>query len=638
MSRRGAALLTGTWRTLLSKRADGGLYLDRFTGSADPLTTGSGRTVTGSRWKLLDGYLRGGTQVASVAWGNSEVVYTGFARVAGRTLAIDFISQDRETSFALGWASSASFADPRTQGHGWVNNAGSLGVITPGVTTVIDQSTYATRTTQYVAYIVLGSRGAALLLSTIGTQIGIGMTDQVGIPQYPLARVVWWEDADTTATLYPYYSALGDLDAYPNGHASNELAIYDEPTWAQDGAMAHFIDRFDRANSTTSVGGAWTAVRGTWGISTNRAYVPTPSGFSLVRNNTPTLSDGMFQFDFTMPASGTRFGGLAFRFTATHFLCVGTFTGVGDQIGINQYSLATGSYANGVVTFGAFTFAYGTTYRITLWAYGNKYLVAVDGVVFDAANWATDASSYNTTGTGVGFMTTDGEASTHFWDNLVIMPHTVTLPAILPAPRIFTVGATLASDTFTDTNGTRLNAHTPTLGGAWTEHAGTWTIQSNTVSVAGANLTPFFATQNVAADVEASVTVTPPAFADGTAIIRQGIAVRYIDANNYVMARLLMGPAQPFSDEIELISASSATTGGIRRKMNIQNYIQGSTPVVLKIQVRGDLLHCFLDDKPILSYVIPADLLTGTRVGFYHDRDVDDANCTFDGWTVKALT
>jgi len=72
--------------------------------------------------------------------------------------------------------------------------------------------------------------------------------------------------------------------------------------------------------------------------------------------------------------------------------------------------------------------------------------------------------------------------------------------------------------------------------------------------------------------------------------------------------------------------------------MNIQNYIQGSTPVVLKIQVRGDLLHCFLDDKPILSYVIPSDLLTGTRVGFYHDRDVDDANCTFDGWTVKALT
>jgi lysophospholipase L1-like esterase len=47
-----------------------------------------------------------------------------------------------------------------------------------------------------------------------------------------------------------------------------------------------FVDTFDRVNSTSTLGGSWTAHVGTWGIKNRRAYVATDSGTNLATVNT----------------------------------------------------------------------------------------------------------------------------------------------------------------------------------------------------------------------------------------------------------------------------------------------------------------------------------------------------------------
>lgn len=93
---------------------------------------------------------------------------------------------------------------------------------------------------------------------------------------------------------------------------------------------------------------------------------------------------------------------------------------------------------------------------------------------------------------------------------------------------------TLVRDTFTDTNGKRLNAHTPNfdnLGGGWVEHAGTWEIQSN-----AAHKTATAATHQIASiDTGASdcvVTLRYQRTQTGTAS-RGGLAFRVVDADNF---------------------------------------------------------------------------------------------------------
>lgn len=93
---------------------------------------------------------------------------------------------------------------------------------------------------------------------------------------------------------------------------------------------------------------------------------------------------------------------------------------------------------------------------------------------------------------------------------------------------------TLVRDTFTDTNGKRLNAHTPNfdnLGGGWVEHAGTWEIQSN-----AAHKTATASTHQIASiDTGASdcvVTLRYQRTQSGTAS-RGGVAFRVVDSNNF---------------------------------------------------------------------------------------------------------
>jgi hypothetical protein len=134
-----------------------------------------------------------------------------------------------------------------------------------------------------------------------------------------------------------------------------------------------------------------------------------------------------------------------------------------------------------------------------------------------------------------------------------------------------------------------------------------------------------------------TVNITTPAASDQ---IRAGVIVRFLDKDNFIVARLLRDDvAQLNSHEIELreVVAGVVVGGdpGVVRKTNFKNFFQASTSYELKAQALGRMLHIYLNGIPVISYLIDT-LVTSTNVGLYHDDDDDGS--VFSDITVKALS
>ena len=89
------------------------------------------------------------------------------------------------------------------------------------------------------------------------------------------------------------------------------------------------------------------------------------------------------------------------------------------------------------------------------------------------------------------------------------------------------------TDTMTGSAWTRLNAHTPDVGGAWTENTGAWYIGSATAnkSLAYTPATQHFVTQALLSpNVDMKVDVTD--FNNGFLVHRGGLCFRYKDNSN----------------------------------------------------------------------------------------------------------
>ena len=102
----------------------------------------------------------------------------------------------------------------------------------------------------------------------------------------------------------------------------------------------------------------------------------------------------------------------------------------------------------------------------------------------------------------------------------------------------------LVTDTYTDTPGVHLNAHTPDSGGAWTENSGSWTIQAGgdvrNTTAAGAY---YIATQDIG-KAGASIRVkagTVAASGDQFA----GVILRYSDASNFWLVGYITSAGSP---------------------------------------------------------------------------------------------
>lgn len=581
-----------------------------------------------------------GTSV-DLGWGAAALISASFARVAGRAFVAVIHVEDETSDFALHWSTSGAAGDPSADGHGWkLDSNGYLVAISNSVRSVVSGRTGARNTIrpmQYLAAVVLQASGAYVLLSTFGTDPGLSgnSDDPVGIPQYPLARLVWAEQSGTVTPLYPAMQ-FKKIHNYPGGHAIADARVLDLPDAAYTTAngLATARDTFTRANSATSlgtadVGGAWTVDGGTWGISSNQAYQPGNTGFT--RAWVPGLADGVVEADITVGAS-KNVGLMVRRVDASNFIRV--WLNGGNSIAIQTW--VAGGFGATIVTTG-YTFTVGQTYRIRVAFQGNKYQAWVNGVNIYGA-WQTDSNNRHLTGTGCGLYAVNDNGGSR-WDNFAVWPHTTTLPADLQAgaaPLVLTPGATLASDTFTDADGTALTAHTPTSGPAWTAPFGTWAIQSNALAGTGTGAPATKAryalqTLNVA-DVECSISITQPNPLGS--YVFAGI-IAYVDSSNYVVVRLAQDVVnQPNDQEIEIDYLLSGAASVVHKVQFGVAYPAGSTHT-LKVQFSGNVILVCFDDAPRESFILPAALTARVAYGPYSNEDGNTA--TFDGWVVKAL-
>jgi len=162
---------------------------------------------------------------------------------------------------------------------------------------------------------------------------------------------------------------------------------------ASPSAPANVTDDFNRADSTTSLGTstsghAWTALTGTWGISSNKAYVENSSGSQTIAYVEAADADVIIEVTVhnnTLSNSINRMG-IAFRITdASNYLFayfVGTnalrifkvVAGSGTQIGTATVTFANNSvlkvviagyqleaYQNGVLKVGPITETFNQT-------------------------------------------------------------------------------------------------------------------------------------------------------------------------------------------------------------------------------------------------------------------------------------
>jgi hypothetical protein len=615
------------------------LFRDRFTPDADPLATGDGRTVTGT-WYSEDGALRGGATSlfggGSAAWGDARVLWeTAITRSAGRTLMARVTPIDPGAPLWFGLLPNTSTSDPRAaaNAHGWLFGQDTgIHITEPGNTVQIAVSSQSARPTQYLVAHVLRAAGCITLVSGIGEAGAFaGNADPVGIPTYPQAKVLWATQTGSVSTLYAGVYATTMPDAYPGGHCIEDVRVLDADAYAGADALTTAYDDFARADSATTLGSGWNVDAGTWGITGGAAYVPSGSGF--VRAWRAGSADGMLICDLTVPTTPSNgFGVIVRRQDADNYVRIWND---GDANKIQIATWVGGSFGANIYTTGAgINWVAGQTYRLVVKYHGNRYRLWIDGVA--KSDWETDANSRFLTATGVGLLGLETPTGAR-WDNFACYPSVVTLAAALQrgsVPDVWAGGAVIGQDTFTDTDGTALTAHTAESGGAWTVHgAGTWAISGNAAEPTGTtSATQAYST----AAVEVEGTLRTAAFNAALDSIFAGVlALHNADGTAFYGIRAYMDPTQLFSDELEL-TIESPSLARIVKKVNIGNYWQPSSDYVLRMQARGRWLHVFLNGGGcLLSYRQTGTVMAGTHAGMYAEA-LDDGT-RMSGITVKVL-
>lgn len=185
----------------------------------------------------------------------------------------------------------------------------------------------------------------------------------------------------------------------------------------------------------------------------------------------------------------------------------------------------------------------------------------------------------------------------------------------------------LASDTFTGSNGTGLDAHTMDTGAGWTEVSGTWTIESN-------------ATQNGTTSAGGYIAVTDVGSADFVATVRAkitnasgnaigGLIFRYQDTTHYWIAQYSAG-----TDDVKLGYYNGGAFVEVDSKSwddQYQGYIQ------IDIIADGNDVTAHFDGGYELSGT-DATLNDKTKVGLFEYRDAGGYSAnTFDNFQAVPL-
>jgi hypothetical protein len=619
----------------------------RLSGSTNQWTI----TDTESRLSVAGGRLQGdGPHTAG--WNKLKVVGPGFSRLAGRSFSVLVTLEDFSNIIAAGWATAGNIADPRTDGYGFCSgdasnaNGGLFTAIQPGKQMVIGSNIRNFRSMQYLLTFVQDTNGAAVLLSTPADDTGHGMDGPVPIAGYPNARLLWVWPFGTEATLYPYISAYNEIVSYPHGHVWEDARVVDVAAWAGGDALAGAIDRFTRANG--SLGGAWTIRSGTWSILSNRAHILTDAGNAIATQPhiASSTGNGLYAYRFTIKAGFAPNFYLILRYQdASNFVYLtnagtvnaGSTYALRKVVAGVQSNIATGAVSSNWVD--------GQTYTVMIAVQDAQYQFWIVENSTNTSGWLTDAGAFlvgQTLSWGIGGNAGYAPNGADF-DLAAVYPHSVALPTEIKrgrVPQIWTGGTTLVSDTFTDANSTRLSAHTPTLGGAWTETPSVtgniWEIQGNkaknTHDAAHGN---GMAYQSVGVlDAECQVDISTPA--TFTTSWLSAIAFRVVNASNYGYVALLRHVSQPGADEVECHEVI-AGVDTVVHKPNVGSAWSTSSTYTEKLQVRGDKVQVYVDGKPRATFFLSPSFLAVQGTGFGLFSHATDEGLTFDNWTVKAL-
>jgi hypothetical protein len=582
------------------------VFRDQFTADLDAAwnDTGANFTVEGDRLIL------GGA--APAVWSEPLEHTAGIARATGRALAAWVLVGDRNGDFFLGWSSATGETDPRTDGHGWVMEDGALAVSEPGAKIAFAGTAgnaFEVRPLEHLFVAALNDRGAVYLLRPFDTGDGspaLSATWPLPALAADEAWVLHVAVTDTDATLHPAISAnagLGWVD---------DVRVVDVADWASADFLSTLADRFTRIDSATDPGPLWTTTLGTAGISSNRLYFPSVPG--RVINTDVGFTDGAWCFTANPGASASN--GI---YCLLRYLDGSNFIYLTNNAGSTEIHLRkVVATVDTAIDNTAFTWNANTDHRIIIRAIGNKYAVTVNGVD-PFGGVVTDAGSAHLTRTGVGMQV--GSDAVRF-DDVAGFPAVVTLPeeilhGLVPQP--WTVGATLASDAFTGSNGTMLTAHDAN----WTSLGGTSEIQSNrAVVTVGATYAITGDDLEVSADLILPATATP---------LRAGLYARYLDSDNWVRVRIYEDGTG--TDELE-VEESVGGSASIVHKTQFGSYYTNGATVALKLQVRGDLLRYLLDGEPCGSYVTA---IAAGDPGLYCE-DANDNGTVFDNFTVTAVS
>lgn len=181
--------------------------------------------------------------------------------------------------------------------------------------------------------------------------------------------------------------------------------------------------------------------------------------------------------------------------------------------------------------------------------------------------------------------------------------------------------------TFTADNGVSLDAITPEVGGAWTEQAGNWDIQSSKARCADTGNDHYNATVNAAAaSVMADASVT---MGTGTNAIG-GLCVRLQDAANCWFVNAFRSGQFRIS---ELVAGGSTT----RTSANLT--IDGGQTCAIRAICYGTTIDAFLDGGNKISYGSASNFLTETKHGVMEYRSTTTySENQFDNFACFART
>lgn len=602
------------------------LLRDKFTSDVNPLvdanaSEGSGvgyRDVTGTGMYAADGRLRGGGASTNLCYKTASGG-GGWTRKGGRTFTAIVSPWDGDLDdlyFHL--AETAGGID----GYGLrIVGGSSIYAYEPDGTTtlLLQEADNPIKAVRYQIGITLNEGEGAVYWIAAMQDYAIAGTEW-DLPAAPDARILWVSQVGTADEFFPTIRNDGTVS---ESAAFEDVRLLDISGWSGVDGMALVADRFDRAD-TTNDNANWTVDGGgTFGISSNRAYLVSSGGAQNQASKDAGTDDNVILAvkQTTGSSSVGNSGVIMNRVSGTREINLAPYNDASirmDSINGGYATLATGG-------------PYLTTNDTLRWVVmrqGNTYRYWVNGASSqDIVNPTTD-SFQDSPGTYYGISTYSGPDAGVTWDSLAVYPLLFTLPTALQTTALDTptVGSNLETKAFTDTNGTALTTHDA----EWSVGAGTWTIQSNRASVAGSgDLYAYLSAGQ--ADYQVTVDVIAGTLGD----LRAGVILRRADANNMLRVRLFVDTSQPDNDEIEIEATISGSTTVVQ-KCYLNNYFASAGTYELKCQVEGDVLYVYLDSVLHLVYYIPSTLLTGQGVGLYREGTVDDG-ATFDDFIVDSI-